>query len=204
MYPNTIPLPENQPIQDDISLNSSISSRRTSTTSEALLHLQEKVEKLEVEREKQEHRLKAERDQANSTQTALIQQLLEANNRLATVYEQLATRNQPHTSTSTDPPLVEPKPKATKSNTHTSPAPCNQANDHQTQQDSVNNALLKMLNSQKSYFDSKSDGSSALKFPKFNGSEKSDFKAWYHQVLSILSTPPWHVVFKDISTKTLV
>jgi len=200
MYPNTIPLPENQPIQDDISLNSSISSRRTSTTSEALLHLQEKVEKLEVEREKQEQRLKAERDQANSTQTALIQQLLEANNRLATVYEQLTTRNQPNIPTSS-----EPKPlQATQSNKNNSPAPLQQANDHQTQQDSVNHALLKMLNSQKSYFDSKSDGSSTLKFPKFNGSEKSDFKAWYHQVLSILSTPPWHVVFKDISTKTLV
>jgi len=198
-HPNTIPVPTIQSVQDDVSLNSSISSRRTSTTSEALLRLQEKVEKLEVEREQQDQRIRAERDQANSTQTALLQQLLEANNRLATVYEKLATKTQPNLPTSKNPENGQ----TPQSKPNMDPVSIQQTQEHQSPQNAVNAALLNMLTSQKSYFDSKSDISSTLKFPKFNGSEKSDFKAWYHQVLSILSTPPWHVVFKDINTKTL-
>ena len=42
-----------------------------------------------------------------------------------------------------------------------------------------------------------------LKFPKFAGKSKAEFRSWYDSVLAILACPVWKTVYSDIASKTL-
>jgi len=42
-----------------------------------------------------------------------------------------------------------------------------------------------------------------MKFPKFYGKSKQEFKIWYDQSLSILASPGWNKVFQGLKTKKL-
>ena len=60
--------------------------------------------------------------------------------------------------------------------------------------------MLKLLQAQQDQLQTKA---TELKFPKFAGKSKQEFKRWYDIVLAILASPSWQSVFKDMSKKLL-
>ena len=70
-------------------------------------------------------------------------------------------------------------------------------------QNEVNMAIVNFLTANKNFIETKSNESTTIKFPKFYGKSKDEFRTWFDQVLSILATPTWHKVFKDMPSKTL-
>jgi len=97
--------------------------------------------------------------------------------------EQLINKRESSILTPTLPTstLVEPHPTSTASD--------------------VNATLIDLLRYQKESQEAKE--SSNMKFLKFYGKSIQEFKVWYDHSLSILASPGWIKVFKDVKPKKL-
>jgi len=124
--------------------------------------------------------IKQQYKQKEDENKILMKQIFESNNRMSTVFETITT--------------LQNQNKDLKELHH------NQSKSVETS-NIVNEALSHLLKSSKEA--SENRDSSAIKFPKFHGKTKQDFRQWYNQVLAILASPPWTSVYRDVPNQLL-
>jgi len=143
----------------------------------------------------------------------LRQQVLMAQQQMSTIFETVTQLNQQnqhltrqlqhqHLPTPTNEIITQQIPFVQPS-TETTPQPLQDTTSHTLVNDPLNlqEALINLLQSHQRSNEAKD--TSSIKFPKFAGKSKTEFKVWYDQVLAILASPGWVTVFQNVSSKTL-
>ena len=142
----------------------------------------------------------------------LLQQVIDNQKYLASIYDKvarlesenknlqakLAVPPTPALPSPSDPTVPSPIPPPTTSLSIPPVPPVQVSHDNSSQLITLED--LKLLKAQQERADLKT---TEVKFPKFSGKSKEEFRVWYDSILAILASPAWKDVYSDLSSKTL-